>query len=84
MASIVLTRSLAFASGQDAGNARMRKAGRTRWNLDDRNHAAEVTNRLLMHVPFEQGGLQGLPLSPAQMADLGVLSRHNGGPALAA
>lgn len=58
---VTLTRELAFASGQDAANAQMRKANRTAWNSDDASLAAEITNRLLMHVPFEHGGLMGLP-----------------------
>lgn len=82
MASQTLTRQYAFASGQDAGNAQMRKAGRSVWNTDDHDRAAEVTNALLLHVPFEQGGLHGLNLSPAQLASLGIQSRHNGGTAL--
>lgn len=60
--AVLITRDLAFASGQDAGNAQMRKACRKAWNEDDYNVAAELTNRLLMHVPFEQGGLQGIPV----------------------
>lgn len=59
--AVTLTRELAFASGQDAANQQMRKAGRVKWNLSDRNLAAETTNRLLRHVPFEHGGLMGLP-----------------------
>lgn len=61
---ITLTRKLAFASGEDAANAAMRKAGRSRWNDDDRDLATTTTNRLLLYVPFEAGGLQGLDLSP--------------------
>ena len=44
---MVLTREIAFAVGLDAGNKSMRKAKRDRWNDDDWNTAAEVTNRLL-------------------------------------
>jgi hypothetical protein len=58
---ITLTRELAFASGQDAASAQMRKANRVRWNADDRDLAARITNQLLRHVPFELGGLMGLP-----------------------
>lgn len=47
-----LTRELAYASGQDAGNAAMRKGGRSRWNEDDANIAAEVTNRLMVWGGF--------------------------------
>jgi hypothetical protein len=59
--AITLTRDLAFASGWDAGNAQMRKANRVKWNDDDASLAARTTNRLLTYVPFEHGGLQGLP-----------------------
>ncbi len=45
---VVLTESLARASGQDAGNAQMRKAGRTRWNEEDWNHAAETMMRFMV------------------------------------
>ena len=46
--AIVLTEELARASGQDVGNANMRKAGRMRWNDDDWNVAAETTMRLMV------------------------------------
>jgi hypothetical protein len=48
--AITLTPALAYASGQDAGNRSMRAAGRTHWNLEDWNVAAEVTTRLLCHA----------------------------------
>jgi hypothetical protein len=48
MAALTLTPDMAYASGRDAGNVRMRKAGRTTWNRADYNHAANVTNRLLL------------------------------------
>lgn len=35
------------ASAQDAANAQMRKAGRQRWNDDDWNMAADMTERLV-------------------------------------
>jgi hypothetical protein len=38
---------LARAAGFDAANANMRKAGRTRWNLADRNLCARTWNKLL-------------------------------------
>lgn len=44
---IKLTKELAHAAGWDAGNASMRKAGRTKWNRADYNLAARTTNRLL-------------------------------------
>lgn len=64
MTQIALTRELAFASGIDAANNAMRKAGRSQWNDDDRDVATETTNRLLLYVPFEAGGLAGLDLAP--------------------
>lgn len=50
MSKIILTPALAYASGQDAGNAHMRKAGRTRWNEDDFNVAAAKTSSLLESI----------------------------------
>ncbi len=50
MTRIPLSRALAYASGLDAGNARMRKAGRKRWSREDATEAATVTNRLLYHL----------------------------------
>lgn len=91
---IALTRDLAFASGIDAGNRSMRNAGRTRWSEEDAAIAAETTNRLCLYVPFGQGGLMGLDLTPAMREDLGISEAtweraqratrigHNGGPAL--
>lgn len=38
---------IASAAGRDAGNRSMRAAGRTAWNADDWNAAAEVTARVL-------------------------------------
>lgn len=60
-ARVILTRELAFASGADAANAQMRRAGRSAWNSEDADLAASTTNRLLVHVPFAHGGLMGLP-----------------------
>lgn len=47
---IILTKEIAYAAGHDAGNASMRKAGRKRWNEEDWNQAAKVTNRLLDEI----------------------------------
>jgi len=44
---IILTRDLAYATGVDAANAQMRKAGRTQWNHADGYLAALTTNRLV-------------------------------------
>ena len=43
--SLTITRERCYAMGRDAADRRMRKAGRKRWNLEDRNLAAEVTMR---------------------------------------
>jgi hypothetical protein len=42
-----MTYQIAHAAGWDAGNRSMRAAGRTKWNEDDWNAAAEVMYRLL-------------------------------------
>ena len=44
---ITLTPERAYASGRDAGNMSMRKAGRKKWNTDDYNAAVEKTNKLM-------------------------------------
>ncbi len=38
---------IAMAAGRDAANRRVRKAGRTRWNLSDWNEACRVFNKLM-------------------------------------
>jgi len=43
---ITMTYSLAIAAGQDAGNRSMRQAGRSKWDEDDWNVAAETFGRL--------------------------------------
>ena len=58
---LTITAELARSSGADAGDRAMRKAGRTKWSVDDYNIAVSTNNRLLLHVPFEQGGLLGVP-----------------------
>ena len=63
--AIIITEELAYASGHDAGNMSMRKAGRSKWNRDDFNLAAETTNslrRLLYpHLAkyYEEAGVDG-------------------------
>lgn len=70
MANMTITRDLAFATGQDKSHALMRKRyankGYTPYDKQKQNakeyaEGVELTNRLLMHVPFEQGGLMGIP-----------------------
>ena len=39
--------AVAMAAGRDAGNASMRRAGRTAWNEDDWNAAADAVAALL-------------------------------------
>lgn len=54
MGAVVMTYRLAWAASTDAGNRHMEERMRHtdvprekwRWNLSDRNHAAEVFNRL--------------------------------------
>ena len=70
--AITLTRELAFASGADAGNARVRRGAARKWSDADYDVAVSATNRLLMHVPADQGGLMGLNLSAKQLSDLGI------------
>lgn len=44
---MTMTRTLAYAAGRDAANRRMQKAGRTKWNAADFNHAARTFARLV-------------------------------------
>ena len=44
---------LARSAGEDAANRRARKAGRKAWSDADRNHAAEVTERILTDLGFD-------------------------------
>lgn len=41
------TYKIAMAAGRDAANKQMRQAGRTSWNEDDWNLAAEIVERLV-------------------------------------
>lgn len=43
---IKLTRDLAWAAAQDAGDASMRKAGRTHWSAEDYNVCVRTFERL--------------------------------------
>lgn len=45
--TLQLTPKIASAAGMDAGNASMRKGGRTAWSVEDYEAARTVTNRLL-------------------------------------
>ena len=42
-----LTYEICHAAGTDAGNRNAKKHGRTKWNRDDYNIAANEQNRLL-------------------------------------
>lgn len=44
---LIKTYGLAHAAGWDAANKQMREAGRTVWNEDDANLAAETMKRIL-------------------------------------
>ena len=44
---VVITKDIARACGQDAGNRNMRKHGRTAWDEDDYNAASTEFNRLM-------------------------------------
>ena len=47
MSHPVMTYDLAMAIGKDAANRRMRKAGRTTWNLADYNESVRAFYRCL-------------------------------------
>jgi hypothetical protein len=59
---VTLDRGMAFAIGTHAGNMHMDKHTLKPWSEEARAIAAETTNRLLMHVPLEEGGLMGIPV----------------------
>jgi len=46
MSRIKLTSNIISAAGKDAGMASMRKAGRTKWNLEDLRTAGEAARPL--------------------------------------
>lgn len=46
MPLLEMTYDIAMAASRDAGNRSMRKAGRTRWSVEDWNVAADEFNRL--------------------------------------
>ncbi len=68
----LMDRNIAFACGEQIANKNMRKHGRQAWHEEEFAAAARTTNRFLLDVPFEQGGLKGLDLSPEDRAGLGV------------
>lgn len=47
---------IARAAGTDAGNRRMQREGRDRWNDADWDHAAEVTNGILLDTGWLADG----------------------------
>jgi hypothetical protein len=44
---MTITYAVAMAAGLDAGNANMRAAGRTEWNEEDWDVAADIAARLV-------------------------------------
>lgn len=44
---------LANAAGMDAANRRMKKAGRTQWSLEDRNHCCDVVEEVLTALGYD-------------------------------
>lgn len=57
---------LANAAGMDAANKRMRKAGRTAWSVEDRNHACDVVENMLVALGYDVrawNAMAGLPLN---------------------
>jgi hypothetical protein len=55
-----LTRQIAVSAGVDAANRHMRSAGRTEWSWEDPALAVTITGELLMKIPFEDAGLNGI------------------------
>lgn len=93
MTRIRIDRALAFASGQTLIDLRKQHLPQSKraWTREDYADAASKTNALLLHVPFEEGGLKGLTFSYKMLDDLGVTAEqvlasgntiegHNGGP----
>ncbi len=71
--TVVLTPERAYASGQDRGNASMRKAGRTRWNRQDADAAAALTGALLARY-------YGIPELIDRYCEPAATAQLNGGP----
>ena len=46
---MTITYAVAIAAGQDAGDANMHASGRTEWNEEDWDVAADITARLIGH-----------------------------------
>ena len=67
-----MTYELAFAIGHDAANRHMSAHTIKPWNEEAYNVAVRTTNRLLLHVLAEEGGLKGLDLNEAQRQELGI------------
>lgn len=47
---------LARCAGEDAANRRARKAGRKAWSAIDRDHAASITEKILVDFGFDVPG----------------------------
>ena len=67
-----ITAELARAAGTDAGSRHMSAHTLKAWSHEAYSVAARTTNRLLMHVPVEDGGLKGLQLTAEHRAELGL------------
>ena len=68
----IITRDLAFAAGATAADMHMNPHTLKPWDQDACDKMVRTTNRLLMHVPMEKGGLKGMPLTQKQREELGV------------
>ena len=70
--SMQITAELARAAGTDAGNRHMSAYTIKPWIRDAYNAAVCTTNKLLIHVPVEDGGLKGLHLTVEHRLELGL------------
>jgi len=52
--SVNLTEAIVRAASQDAANAQMRAAGRSKWSREDYNLAVETFNRLWPNEPIQK------------------------------
>ena len=60
---------LANSAGLDAAKRRMRKAGRAALSENDRNHAAQVTTKLLIDLGYDIEGWIALAGAPRNMPE---------------
>lgn len=60
---------LARCAGEDAANRRVRKAGRKAWSAADHDHAADLTEKILIDLGFDIAGwvaMGGVPRNEPQ------------------